>query len=297
MAQTWDIDTIVPATTSPSADIQKIIDGFNALRSTFSGTAEPAVADQVAYMLWADTTTGLLKQRNAANSAWITLGTMASTNLGLISAAGANLTGGVNFAKSTVASATTPDIFATTVGNVVDYTGALTATGFTAAPVAGALRLLRCAGASSFTAGANVLIDGVPSGGTVTMAANDKVLVFAFTTTQFVLTLLRDTIPSVVLTDAATVAVDMAVGNGDFTVTLGGNRTLGAPTNTSDNLSGKIAITQDGTGSRTLAYNAVWKFPGGTVPTLTTTAAAVDTLFYTVRSSTLIDAVLQKGWA
>ena len=211
--------------------------------------------------------------------------------------AGGDLTGGANFAKSTVASSSTPDVFATAVGNVINYTGTVTATGFTAAPQAGALRLLRCAAAAAFTAGSNMLIDGVPSGATVTMAANDKVLVFAFTTTQFVLTLMRDTIPSVVLTDGATVAVDMGVGNGDFSLTLGGNRTLGAPTNTSNNLTGKIELTQDGTGSRTLAYNAVWKFPGGIVPTLTTTAAAVDTLFYTVRDSTHIDSVVQKGFA
>lgn len=297
MSQVWDVDQIVPASTSPSTDIQRIIDGFNALRSCFSGASEPAVADQVAYMFWADTTTGLLKQRNAANSAWVTIGTMASIYLGLLSLTGGNMTGGINNAKTTVASAATPDIFATTVGNTIDYTGAVTATGFTAAPQAGAARLLRCAGAPSFTAGANMLIDGVPSGGTVTLAANDKVLVFAFATTQFMLTILRDTVPSVVLTDAATVAVDMAIGAGDFTLTIGGNRTLGAPTNTSNNLSGKIAITQDGTGSRTLAYNAVWKFPFGTIPSLSTAASAVDTLFYTVRDSTHIDAVLQKGWA
>ena len=37
-----------------------------------------------AYQFWADTTSGLLKQRNAANSAWITIGTMATANLGLL---------------------------------------------------------------------------------------------------------------------------------------------------------------------------------------------------------------------
>lgn len=221
----------------------------------------------------------------------------AATALAVLSLAGGTMTGGVNEAKSTVASATTPDIFVLTVGNYIDYTGSTACTGFVAAPAAGARRWLRCAAAPTFTAGANMLIDGVLSGGVVTLAANDKVFVYAVTTTQFSLSIFRDTVPSVALTDAATVAVDMAVGNGDFSVTLAGNRTLGAPTNVAVNLSGKIAITQDATGSRTLAYNAVWKFPGGTVPTLTTTAAAVDILFYSVRSSTLIDAVLQKGWA
>lgn len=188
MSQTWDIDTIVPASTSPSADIQKIVDGFSALRSCFSGATEPAVADQVAYMFWADTTTGLLKQRNAANSAWITIGTMASIYLGLLSLAGGNLAGGLNTAKTTVASATTPDIFATTVGNLIDYTGAVTCTGFVAAPQAGCQRTLVCAGASIFTAGANMLIDGVASGNNFTAAIGDKIHVLAVTTTQFRLT-------------------------------------------------------------------------------------------------------------
>lgn len=88
---------------------------------------------------------------------------------------------------STVASATTPDIFATTVSGVINYTGTTTCTGFTAAPSAGARRVLICAGAAVFTAGANMLIDGVASAANLTCAAGDKVYVYAFTTTQFYL--------------------------------------------------------------------------------------------------------------
>jgi len=93
------------------------------------------------------------------------------------------------------------------------------------------------------------------------------------------------------LTDASTIAVDMSVGN-NFSVTLGGNRTLGNPTNLTAGQSGVIFITQDGTGSRTLAYSSYWDFPSQTAPTLTTTANAVDVLIYTVRSSTSIAAQL-----
>ena len=89
------------------------------------------------------------------------------------------------------------------------------------------------------------------------------------------------------LTDAATIAVDLSLGN-NFSVTLAGNRTLGAPTNTTAGQSGVIVVTQDGTGSRTLAYNSIYKFAGGTAPTLTTTASAVDVLAYYVESSTRI---------
>ena len=91
----------------------------------------------------------------------------------------------------------------------------------------------------------------------------------------------------VALTDAATIAVDLSLGN-NFTVTLAGNRTLGAPTNVTAGQSGVIVVTQDSTGSRTLAYNSAYKFAGGTAPTLTTTASAVDVLAYYVESSSRI---------
>lgn len=93
------------------------------------------------------------------------------------------------------------------------------------------------------------------------------------------------------LTDASTITPDMNAAN-NFSVTLGGSRTLANPTNITAGQSGVIVITQDGTGSRTLAYGSYWKFPGGTAPTLTTTASAVDVLAYYVESSTRITARL-----
>jgi hypothetical protein len=98
---------------------------------------------------------------------------------------------------------------------------------------------------------------------------------------------------TVALTDAATVALDLSTGI-NFSVTLGGNRTLGNPSNTTNGKTGVIKIVQDGTGSRTLAYSSNWKFAGGTAPVLTTTASATDLLFYQVISSTFIFAVLIK---
>lgn len=96
------------------------------------------------------------------------------------------------------------------------------------------------------------------------------------------------------LTDGATITADFALAN-NFSVTLGGNRTLANPTNLVAGQSGAIWITQDGTGSRTLAYGSQWDFEGGTAPTLTTTASARDCLVYAVQSSTQITAVLLKG--
>jgi hypothetical protein len=82
----------------------------------------------------------------------------------------------------------------------------------------------------------------------------------------------------VALTDAATIATDASLGN-TFTVTLGGNRTLGAPTNPVSGQKIIYRVTQDGTGSRTLSYNAVFRFSTDVPsPTLSTAAGATDYL-------------------
>lgn len=89
------------------------------------------------------------------------------------------------------------------------------------------------------------------------------------------------------LTDGATITPDFAVAN-NFSVTLGGNRTLANPSNQTAGQTITIVITQDGTGGRTLAYGSNYKFAGGTAPTLTTTANAVDTLVMYVESASRI---------
>lgn len=93
----------------------------------------------------------------------------------------------------------------------------------------------------------------------------------------------------VALTDGSTITPDFSAGN-NFSVTLGGNRTLANPTNLTAGQGGAITVTQDGTGGRTLAFGSNWKFPGGTAPTLTTTAAAVDVIAYYVESASRITA-------
>jgi len=101
------------------------------------------------------------------------------------------ISGGLNLARVTVAShATTADIWAAT-GNQIDWTGVETTSAFPNAPQGGSERTLICAGASSFTAGANLLIDGVNSGVTITCAANDQMIVKAISTTQFKLSRVR----------------------------------------------------------------------------------------------------------
>ena len=92
------------------------------------------------------------------------------------------------------------------------------------------------------------------------------------------------------LTDGATITADFADSN-NFSVTLGGSRTLANPSNLTAGQSGCIWITQS-TGSHTLAYGSQWDFTGGTAPTLSTAAGARDCLVYAVQSSTQITATL-----
>jgi len=97
----------------------------------------------------------------------------------------------------------------------------------------------------------------------------------------------------VALVDGATITPDFSTSN-NFSVTLGGNRTLASPTNLSEGQSGIIAVTHDGTGSRLLSFGAYWKFASGTAPTLSTGAGKVDYLTYYVETATRVFASIVK---
>lgn len=95
-----------------------------------------------------------------------------------------------------------------------------------------------------------------------------------------------DALAEVALADNPTIAVDMSTFI-NARVTLGGNRTLGNPTNAKPGQTGRIRVIQDPTGSRTLAFGSNWKRQGG-APTLTTTAGAFDLIVYDVITTSLI---------
>jgi hypothetical protein len=94
---------------------------------------------------------------------------------------------------------------------------------------------------------------------------------------------------AVTLTDAATVATDASLGN-YFRVTLGGNRTLGAPTNPTDGQMAAWEFRQDGTGSRTITLNAAFVLATGLSSTLTTTANRYDVM------TAVYNATAAKWW-
>jgi hypothetical protein len=93
------------------------------------------------------------------------------------------------------------------------------------------------------------------------------------------------------LTDAVNISTNLALSN-NFTITLGGNRTLDNPTNPGLAQSGSIFIVQDGTGSRTLSFGTYWKFADGAGPTISTAANAIDRLDYIVQTATAIQSVV-----
>ena len=86
------------------------------------------------------------------------------------------------------------------------------------------------------------------------------------------------------LTDQATVTWDASTQD-VCKLTLGGNRTLAAPTNNTTGQFISILVIQDGTGSRTLTWNAVFEFATDTAPTLTTTASLGDVFVFRYNGS------------
>ena len=86
---------------------------------------------------------------------------------------------------------------------------------------------------------------------------------------------------NVALTDASSISWDVSAAQ-VATVTLGGNRTMSAPSNLVNGGFYALGVIQDSTGSRTLTWNSVFKWTGGASPTLSTAASSYD--FFVFRS-------------
>lgn len=189
-----------------------------------------------------------------------------------------------------IPSASTLNLDAAT-GYDVDVTGT---TGITAITLGqGHVRIVRFTGILTITNGASLVL---PGGVNITTAAGDyatfigyaagAVRCASYTPASGVVTLNTANIYTKAqrgafsaLTDAATITPDFSLAN-NFRVTLGGNRTLGIPTNLVAGQSGVINVRQDGTGTRTLAYAWGFENPGGIVPVLSTGKYVFDQLNY-----------------
>lgn len=126
---------------------------LQALASNNSGASEPT--ETYAHMWWPDTTSGWVKQRNAANSAWEKKFPIAK-------------------ARVDVASAATLDLDANAVtSDYLRITGTTTVTAVTLA--AGQRRIAVAGGAFQLTNSASLIVQG---GANYTTAANDLLLFF-----------------------------------------------------------------------------------------------------------------------
>ena len=234
---------------------------LSAIASNNSGSSEPS-GTKVAFEPFVDTsaTPAVYKLRNSANNGYITIGPV-QTNFGLAALSGATFTGDitlnaqsdVRFADSDSSNYVALQAPATVSSNVT----------FTLPAADGTANQALKTDASGNLGFASFLL--------ATETTNGQVVTGG----------VRGAITT--LTDAATIAVDMD-DNNNFKVTLGGNRTLGNPSNVVEGQTGFIEVIQDGTGSRTLSFSSNYRFVGGTAPTLTTAASAVDILAYAVMS-------------
>ena len=128
-------------------------------------------------------------------------------------------------------------------------------------------------GANAISGEANLTFDGS------TLAVTGAATVSTTLTVAGAATLSEDT-----LTDASTIT--WAANTSPVAkVTLGANRTLG---NASGGVAGQfisLLVIQDGTGSRTLTWNAAYEFKDDTAPTLTTTASKGDLFVFRYNGS------------
>jgi len=91
-------------------------------------------------------------------------------------------------------------------------------------------------------------------------------------------------VPEATLSDGSTINWNMSTQS-VCKVTLAGNRTMAAPSNGSTGQFASITVIQDGTGSRTLTWNAAYEFAADTAPTLSTTANKADLFVFRYNGS------------
>lgn len=123
---------------------------------------------------------------------------------------------------------------------------------------------------------ANSTYVSVPSVNVVTSANATAVAVGTLTVTGTYVD--KANAVSQTLSDGATITWDTSLGK-IATVTIGGSRTMAAPTNLRVGTY-ILNVIQGGSGSYTITWNAVFKWPAGVAPTLTTTVGARDIMSF-----------------
>ena len=260
-----------------------------ALSTLNQGSGDPTIG-VAAYVPHIDGDT--LKIRNSANNAFVTLGDVSATNFGHAGLSAANTFTSTNIFQEDVT------FDGATAGRDVVFDRSDNALEFAddakAVFGAGSDLTIQSDGSNSLILSDLLFINNAAnSENMLKLTANGSVELFEnnvkkFETASGGVSLTGGAAANITaLSDGATITIDMATAC-HHSVTLGGNRTFAAPSNQVVGQSGAIFITQDGTGSRTASFNSAFKFVGGTAPTLTTTASAVDRIDYIILSSNVI---------
>ena len=191
-------------------------------------------------------------------------------------------------------------------------TGIVTATSFTgnitgnvtgnvtgnASGSAATLATARTIGGVSFDGSANINLPGVnqagiqnTSGLAAGLSGTPNLNVGIVTTTRVKLNGSTETnITTQAATAGGTTTLNLNTAD-NWIITMGGNTTIGGPSNEKLGQTGSIWIVQDSTGSRTAAWNSAFKWTGGTAPTLSTAANSIDRIDYIVKAGGEINAV------
>ena len=271
---------------------------ISALSTLNQGSGDPTIG-VAAYVPHIDGNT--LKIRNSANNAFVTLGDVSATNFGHAGLSAANTFTSTNIFQEDVTfdgATAGRDVVFDRSDNALEFADnakAIFGTG-------GDLEIYHSGSHSHITdggvggikmRGSQIILDD--TGGDVMIQADENGAVDLYhngskklETASGGISLTGGAAANVTaVSDGSTITIDMATAC-HHSVTLGGNRTFAAPSNQVVGQAGSIFITQDGTGSRTASFNSAFKFVGGTAPTLTTTAAAVDRIDYIILSSNVI---------
>ena len=269
-----------------------------ALSTLNQGSGDPTIG-VAAYVPHIDGNT--LKIRNSANNAFVTLGDVSATNFGHAGLSAANTFTSTNIFQEDVTfdgATAGRDVVFDRSDNALEFADNAKAIFGTGADLEiyhdGNNSVLEDTGTGSLIAKASTfhvkstggedILKGITDGAVELYHNNVKKI----ETASGGVSLTGGAAANITaLSDGATITIDMATAC-HHSVTLGGNRTFAAPSNQVVGQAGSIFITQDGTGSRTAAFNSAFKFVGGTAPTLTTGAGLTDRIDYIIKSSNVI---------
>ena len=141
---------------------------------------------------------------------------------------------------------------------------------------------------------------GITGGQTRVVTAQDSNLTMAGTDIAQTFTGPQRGTVTAIGNSGATCTINLNTSNNHSVTLNAATVTFASPTGLASaaiGQSGSIFISQDGSGSRAGSFNAAFDFAGGTAPTLSTTASAVDRLDYVVVSATRLQCVVTLAYA